>query len=88
MFVLTDASARTVRRDEGVRQADSKALDAYGRDVLNENGKLLLGFARDSKLALLNTYFLLRSQKWRVLHLPKRQPQQGKGQARSDYTVS
>ena len=32
-------------------------LGAYGRDVLNENGKLLLGFAEDNKLALLNTFF-------------------------------
>ena len=88
MFVLTDANARTGRRYEGGGEADNKTLGAYGRDVLNENGKLLLGFAKDNKLALLNTYFLLRSQKWRVLHLPKRQPQQGKGQARSDYTVS
>ena len=32
-------------------------LGAYGRDVLNENGKLLLGFAEDNKLALLNTLF-------------------------------
>ena len=32
-------------------------LGAYGRDKLNENGKLLLGFAKDNKLALLNTLF-------------------------------
>ena len=32
-------------------------LGAYGRDKLNENGKLLLGFAEDNKLALLNTLF-------------------------------
>ena len=32
-------------------------LGAYGRDVLNENGKLLLGFAEDNELALLNTFF-------------------------------
>ena len=30
---------------------------AYGRDKPNENGKLLLGFAEDNKLALLNTFF-------------------------------
>ena len=50
-------------------------LGAYGRDVLNENGKLLLGFAEDNKLALLNTFFLY-PRKWRVLNAPKRQPQQ------------
>ena len=32
-------------------------LGAYDRGVLNENGKLLLGFAEDIKLALLNTLF-------------------------------
>ena len=32
-------------------------LGARGRDVLNENGKLLLSFAEDNKLALLNTFF-------------------------------
>ena len=32
-------------------------LSAYGRDVLNENGKLLLGFAEDNNFALLNTLF-------------------------------
>ena len=32
-------------------------LGAYDRDELNENGKLLLGFAVDNKLAILNTLF-------------------------------
>ena len=32
-------------------------LGACGRDELNENGKLLLGFAEDNKLALLKTLF-------------------------------
>ena len=35
----------------------SKVLGAYDRDVLNENGKLLLDFAEDIKLAVLNTLF-------------------------------
>ena len=35
-------------------------LGGYGRDVLNENGKLLLDFAEDNKLALLNTFFCTR----------------------------
>ena len=30
---------------------------AYGRDILNENGKLLLSFAEDNKLAFQNTFF-------------------------------
>ena len=32
-------------------------LGTYGLDMLNENGKLLLGFTEDNKLALLNTFF-------------------------------
>ena len=32
-------------------------MGAYGRDALNENGKLLLRFAEDNKFALLNTFF-------------------------------
>ena len=60
----------TGKRWDGGGEADSKVLGAYSRDVLNENGKLLLGFAEDNKLALLNTFFLLH-QKWRVLHLSK-----------------
>ena len=51
VFVLTDANARTGKRGEGDGETDSKVLGAYGRDVLNENGNLLLGFAEDNKLA-------------------------------------
>ena len=43
---------------EVLKQTSSKVFDAYGRDVLNGNGKLLLGFAEDNKLALPNYYFL------------------------------
>ena len=50
VVVLTDANARTGKRGEGGGETDSKVLGAYGRDVLNENGKLLLGFAEDNKL--------------------------------------
>ena len=57
VFVLTDANARTGKRGEGGGETDSKVLGAYGRDKLNENGKLLLGFAKDNELALLNTLF-------------------------------
>ena len=56
VFVLTDANARTGKRGEG-GEVDSKVLGEYGRDKLNENGKLQLGFAEDNKLALLNTLF-------------------------------
>ena len=48
VFVLTDANARTGKRGGG-GEIDSKALGAYGRDVLNENRKLLLRFAEDNK---------------------------------------
>ena len=57
VFVLTDANARTGKRGEGGGKTGSKVLGAYGRDKLNENGKLLLGFAEDNKLALQNTFF-------------------------------
>ena len=56
VFVLTDANARTGKRRERGGETDSKVLGAYGRDVLNENGKLLLRFAEDNKLALLNAF--------------------------------
>ena len=57
VVVLTDANARTGKRGEGGGEADSNVLGAYGRDVLNKNGKLLLGFGEGNKLALLNTFF-------------------------------
>ena len=56
VFVLTDANDRTWKRGEGDREAGIMVLAAYGREVLNKNGKLLLGFAEDNKLALLNTF--------------------------------
>ena len=57
VFAFTDANTRTEKRGEGGGETDSKVLGAYGRDKLNESGKLLLGFAEDNKLALLNTFF-------------------------------
>ena len=57
VLILTDANARTGKRGGGGVEADRKVLGAYGRDMLNENGKLLQGFAEDNKLALLNTFF-------------------------------
>ena len=54
VVVLTDMNAKTAKRGEGGGEADSKVLGAYDRD--NENGILLLGFAEDNKLALLNTF--------------------------------
>ena len=40
VFFLTYANARTGNEGEGGEEADNKILGAYGRDVLNENGKL------------------------------------------------
>ena len=76
VFVFTDASATPGKRGEGGGEADSKVLGAYGRDKLNENGKLLQGFSRRQR-ARSSEHFLLHPQKWRVLYVLKRQPQQG-----------
>ena len=51
-----DANARTRRRERGqVGSKDSKILGAYGRDTLNDSGELLLSFANNHDLALVNT---------------------------------
>ena len=43
VFVLTNANARRGKRGEGGGETDIKVLGVYyGRDVLNENGKLLV----------------------------------------------
>ena len=58
LFVLMDANARTGRREKGgVGSKDSKILGAYGRDTLNDNGELLLFFANNHDLAIVNTFF-------------------------------
>ena len=57
VFVSTDANARTRKRGEGGGEARNMVLGAYGRHVLNENSKLLLGFVEDNKLALQNNSF-------------------------------
>ena len=73
-LVLTDANAKTGKRGECVGETDSKVLGAYGRDKLNKNSKVLLSFAEDNKLALLNTFFCTPK---RALFVPERQRQQG-----------
>ena len=60
-------------------------LGAYGRDKLNENGKLLLGFAEDIKLALLNNFFC--TPKSGVSHAFQ-SANRSKGQARLDYILT
>ena len=58
LFVLMDANSRTGRREKGqVGSNDSNILGAYGRDILNDNGELLLSFANNHNLALVNTFF-------------------------------
>ena len=58
LFVLMDANARPGRREKGgVGSKDDKILGAYGRDILNDNGELLLFFANNHDLAILNTFF-------------------------------
>ena len=84
VFVLTDANTRTGKRGEGEGEADSKVLGAYGRDKLNENGKLLPGFAEDNKLALLNTFFC--TPKCGVSYTFQ-SANRSKGQARLDYIL-
>ena len=85
VFVSTDANARTGKRGEGGGKANSKELGAYGRDKLNENGKLLLGFAEDNKLALLNIFFCtLKSGVSYTFQSANR----SKGQARLDYILT
>ena len=66
MYVAMDAYARTGRRIERESLQDEGILGTYGRDELNDNGKLLLPFATDNKLAIMNTFFSTR--KGRVSH--------------------
>ena len=60
LYVLMDANARTGRRIEGESLQDEGILGTYERDELNDNGKLLLSFATDNKLAITNTFFSTR----------------------------
>ena len=82
VFALTDANARTGKRGKGGGEAGSKVLGAYSRDKLNENGKLLLGFADDNKLALLNTFFCTPNS---GLSYTFQSANRSKGQARLEY---
>ena len=85
VFVLTDANARTGKRGEGGGETNSKVLGAYGRDKLNENGKLLLGFAGDNKLALLNTLFCTPKS---GVSYTFQSANRSKGQASLDYILT
>ena len=79
LFVLMDANARKGRREKGqVGSKDSKVLGAYGRDTLNDNGELLLSFANNHDLALVNTFSSTRNGG--VSHTFD-----GRGEKRTDY---
>ena len=57
LVVLIKANPRTGRRQKGgVGSKDSKILGSYGRDTLNDNGELLLSFANNHDLALVNVF--------------------------------
>ena len=60
LCVQMDANARTGRRIEGDSLPDEGILGTYGRDELDDNGKLLLSFLTDNKLAIMNTFFSTR----------------------------
>ena len=60
---------------------DSKILGAYGRDTLNVNGELLLSFANNHDLALVNTFF--STPKGGVSHTFN-----GRGKKRIDYILT
>ena len=85
VFALKDTDNRTGRRGEGSGEAESKILGAYGQDVFNENGNLLLRFAEGNKLALLSTLFC--SSKSGVSYTFQ-SASRSKGQTRLDYILT
>ena len=85
VFVLRDANAQTGKRGEGGEEVDNNMLAAYGRDMFSENGKLLLGFAEDNKLAILNTFFCAPKS---GVSYSFQSANRSKGQARLDYILT
>ena len=82
LFVLMDANPRTGRKEKGGGGSkDSKILGAYGRDILNDNGELLLSFANNHDLAIVNTFF--STPKGGVSHTFN-----GRGKKRIDYILT
>ena len=57
LFVLMDANARIGRKEKGGVGRKDNIYGAYGRDTLNDNGELLLSFAKNHDLAIVNTFF-------------------------------
>ena len=85
VFVLTDAKCQDGEEGERGGETDSKVLGAYGRDVLNESGKLLLRFTEYNKLTLLNTFV---STPKRGVLVTCQSANRGKGQARLNYILT
>ena len=82
LFVLMDANAHTGRREKGqVGSKDSKIIGAYGRNTLNDNRELLLSFANNYDIALVNTFF--STPKGGVSHTFN-----GRGKKRNDYILT
>ena len=52
---MMDASPCTGASGEGC--VDDKALGAYGREPLNDNGRRLLAFTAENQLTLVITFF-------------------------------
>lgn len=71
VFVLTDANVRTGKRGGTGGETVGEVLGGYDRDVIN--GKLLLLFAEDNKVALLNMFQSVN---------------RGKGHTRFDYILN
>ena len=57
LILMMDANARTGGRGEGGGLGDVRILGPYGRDILNDNGSLLLPCAAEYKLSIFNTFF-------------------------------
>ena len=85
LLFLIDTDVRTGKRGEGGGEADSKVLGTYGQDKLSENDKLLLDFAENNKLALLNTFFCTSKS---GVPYTFQNANRSKGQARLDYILT
>ena len=84
LFVLMDVNVRTGKREKGgVGSKDNKILGAYGRDILNNKGELLLlSFVNNHDLAIIvNTFF--STPKGGVSHTFY-----GRGKKRIDYILT
>ena len=64
-----------------MRRKDSKVLGAYGRDTLSDKGELLLFFANNHDVVLVNTF--LNTPKGGVSHNFN-----GRGKKRIDYILT